>query len=141
MAENTQVESPAPPSETTSRPVAPPAPPPTSRASDYLRARPHARIFIIIAVIVVIVGGILAWRYFSSYESTDDAEVDGHLMPVSARISGYVAKVDVDDNQIVKAGDTLVEIDPRDFQVALDQARAAAADAQATADSANINIP
>ena len=141
MAENTQVESPAPPSETTSRPVAPPAPPPTSRASDYLRARPLARIFIIIAVIVVIVGGILAWRYFSSYESTDDAEVDGHLMPVSARISGYVSKVNIDDNQLVHAGDVMVEIDPRDYQVAVDQAAAAAADASATAQSQDIDVP
>src|ERR1700728_2567564 len=110
MAENTQVESPAPPSKTTSRPAAPPAPPRTSRASGYLRERPHARIFIIIAVIVVIVGGIFAWRYFSSYESTDDAEVDGHLMPVSARISGYVSKVNIDDNQLVHAGNVMVEI-------------------------------
>jgi membrane fusion protein, multidrug efflux system len=141
MADNTQVESPAPPSETTSRPAAPPTPPPTSRASDYLRERPRARIFIIIAVIAVIVGGIFAWRYFSSYESTDDAEVDGHLMPVSARISGYVSKVNIDDNQLVHAGDVMVEIDPRDYQVAVDQAAAAAADASATAQSQDINVP
>jgi membrane fusion protein, multidrug efflux system len=141
MAENTQVESPAPASETTSRPAAPPAPPPTSRASGYLRERPHARIFIIIAVIAVIVGGVFAWRYFSSYESTDDAEVDGHLMPVSARISGYVSKVNIDDNQLVHAGDVMVEIDPRDYQVAVDQAAAAAADASATAQSQDIDVP
>src|SRR5580698_9023649 len=141
MAENTQVEAPAPPSETTSRPATPPAPPPTSRASGYLRERPHARIFVVIAAIVLLVGGILAWRYFSSYESTDDAEVDGHLMPVSARISGYVSKVNIDDNQLVHAGDVMVEIDPRDYQVAVDQAAAAAADASATAESENINVP
>jgi membrane fusion protein (multidrug efflux system) len=141
MAENTQVEAPAPPSETTSRPATPPAPPPTSRASGYLRERPHARIFVVIAAIVLLVGGILAWRYFSSYESTDDAEVDGHLMPVSARISGYVSKVNIDDNQLVHAGDVMVEIDPRDYQVAVDQAAAAAADASATAQSQDINVP
>jgi membrane fusion protein (multidrug efflux system) len=141
MAENTQVESPAPPSETTSRPAAPPAPPPTSRASNYLRERPHARIFVIIAAVAAIVGGLFAWRYFSSYESTDDAEVDGHLMPVSARISGYVWKVNIDDNQLVHAGDVMIEIDPRDYQVAVDQAAAAAADASATAQSQDINVP
>jgi membrane fusion protein, multidrug efflux system len=142
MAENTQVESsPAPRSETTSRPETPPAPPATARASDYLRERPRTRMFLIIGVLVVVVGGIFAWRYFSSYESTDDAEVDGHLMPISARIGGYVAKVNVDDNQYVHAGDVLVEIDPRDYQVAVDQARAAFADAQATAQSADINVP
>jgi membrane fusion protein, multidrug efflux system len=142
MAENTQVEStPAPPSETTSRPATPPAPPATARASEYLRKRPRTRMFLIIGAIVVVIGGILAWRYFSSYESTDDAEVDGHLMPISARIGGYMAKVNVDDNQYVHAGDVLVEIDPRDYQVAVDQAQAAVADAQATAQSADINVP
>jgi membrane fusion protein (multidrug efflux system) len=143
MAENTQVEtSPAPPSETASRPENQPAqPPPTARASEYLRERPRTRMFLIIAAIVVIVGGFLAWRYFSSYESTDDAEVDGHLMPTSARIGGYVMKVNVDDNQYVHAGDVLVEIDPRDYQVAVDQAQASFADAQATAQSAGINVP
>lgn len=143
MAENTQVEaSPAPPSETSPRPENQPGqPPPTARASEYLRERPRTRIFLIIAVIVALVGGGLGWRYFSSYESTDDAEVDGHLMPISARIGGYVMKVNVDDNQYVHAGDVLVEIDPRDYQVAVDQAQAAFADAQATAQSAGINVP
>ena len=116
-------------------------PPPPSRASHFFRDRPGARIFVIIVFLALLVGGFLAWRYFSSYESTDDAEVDGHLMPVSARISGYVAKVDVVDNQFVKAGDVLVEIDPRDLQVAVDQARAAVADAQANAQSMNIDVP
>ena len=58
-----------------------------------------------------------AYRYFASYESTDDAQVDGHLMPLSARISGYIIKVNVDDNQYVKEGTVLAEIDPRDYQV------------------------
>jgi membrane fusion protein (multidrug efflux system) len=142
MAENTQVEAPAaPPSESTPRPAAPPQAPPTARASEYLRERPRTRMFLIVAAIVVLVGGFVAWRYFASYESTDDAEVDGHLMPVSARISGYVAKVDVNDNQYVHAGDVLVEIDPRDYQVAVDQAQAAMADARASALSADINVP
>jgi membrane fusion protein, multidrug efflux system len=142
MAENTQVEAPpAPPSETTSRPGAPAAPPPSSRASEYLRDRPHTRLFVIIAAIILLVGGFFAWRYFSSYESTDDAEVDGHLLPVSARISGYVLKVNIDDNQYVHAGDVMIEIDPRDYQVAVDQAQAALGDARATAHSADINVP
>ena len=95
----------------------------------------------IVAVLVLLVGGFFAWRYFSSYESTDDAQVDGHLMPVSARISGYVSKVNVGDNQYVQAGAILVEVDPRDYQVAVDQARADVADAQATAQSLNIDVP
>src|SRR5208282_84750 len=117
------------------------AEPPPSHASEFFRKRPGARMFLIGAILVLLVGGFFAWRYFSSYESTDDAEVDGHLMPISARISGYVAKVKVDDNQFVQAGDVLVEIDPRDYQVAVDQARAALADSQATAQSMNIDVP
>jgi membrane fusion protein (multidrug efflux system) len=97
--------------------------------------------FLAIAFVVLLVGSFLAYRYFSTYESTDDAEVDGHLMPLSARISGYILKVNVDDNQYVTAGTALAEIDPRDYQVALDQAKAQLADAQATAQASNINVP
>ena len=75
------------------------APPPPSRPSNYFRRRPRARLFLIVAIVIVLVGGFFAWRYFSSYESTDDAQVDGHLMAISARISGYISKVNVDDNQ------------------------------------------
>jgi membrane fusion protein, multidrug efflux system len=143
MAEKTEVEAPpAARAESQAAPEAQPAPaPPANRASEYLRERPQTRYFLIAAAIVLLVGGFFAWRYFSSYESTDDAEVDGHVMPVSARISGYVAKVNVDDNQYVPAGYVLVEIDPRDYQVAADQARASVADAQANAQSLNINVP
>jgi len=93
------------------------------------------------AVLVVLVGGFLLWRYFASYESTDDAQVDVHLYPVSARISGYVIKVNVNDNQYVEKGTVLVEIDPRDYQVAVDKARADVANAEATAQSLNITVP
>src|SRR5208282_5655475 len=116
-------------------------PPPRAGSRSFLRSNPRARMLLIGAIIVLLIGGIFAFRYFASYESTDDAEIDGHLMPLSARISGYVSKVNVDDNQYVQAGAVLVEIDPRDYQVALDQARAAAADAQATAQSEGINVP
>src|ERR1700751_854873 len=97
--------------------------PPPSRPSNYFRQRPRARMFLVVAILIVLVGGFFAWRYFPSYESTDDAQVDGHLMAVSARISGYISKVNVDDNQLVPKGYVLAEIDPRDYQVAVDQAR------------------
>ena len=61
-------------------------------------------ILVIVASWCYWLAAIFAYHYFSSYESTDDAEVDGHLMPISARISGYIIKVNVDDNQYVKAG-------------------------------------
>src|SRR6202167_1279062 len=143
MAQNTEVDArPTAPAENASATETAPAQPPAgARASDYLRERPRTRLFLIVAALVLLVGIFFAWRYFSSYESTDDAEVDGHVMPVSARISGYVSKVNVDDNQAVHAGDVLVESDPRDYQVAVDQARANVADAQATAQSVTINLP
>jgi membrane fusion protein (multidrug efflux system) len=106
-----------------------------------MRKRPRAGRYLIGAILLLLVGGYFAWRYFTSYESTDDAQVDGHLMPLSTRISGYVIKVNVDDNQYVQAGTVLAEIDPRDFQVAVDNARADLAAAQATAQSLNITVP
>jgi membrane fusion protein (multidrug efflux system) len=89
----------------------------------------------------VIVGGIFAWRYFTSYESTDDAQIDGHINSVSARISGHVIKLNVDDNQYVEKGTVLVEIDPADYQIAVAQAQADYADASAQASASDINVP
>src|SRR5260370_5017291 len=91
--------------------------------------------------LLVIAGGILLWRYFSSYESTDDAQVDVHLYPVSGRVSGYVIKVNVNDNEYVQQGTVLVEIDPKDYEVAVAKARADLANAEATAKSLNITVP
>jgi membrane fusion protein (multidrug efflux system) len=105
------------------------------------RFKSGRRLWIIGAVLVVLVGGFFLWRYFASYESTDDAQVDVHLYPVSARVSGYVVKVNADDNQWVDKGTVLVEIDPRDYQVAVDKAKADLANAQASAQSLNIAVP
>jgi len=93
------------------------------------------------AALVLLVVGFFLWRYLATYESTDDAQVDVHLYPVSARISGYVIAVNVGDNQYVEKGTVLVEIDPRDYQVAVDKAKADLASAEATARSLNINVP
>ena len=96
---------------------------------------------VIVAAVFLVILAVLLWRYFASYESTDDAQVDVHLYPVSARVYGYVLKVNVDDNQHVDAGTVLVEIDPKDYQVAVDKARADLANAEATAKSLNITVP
>jgi len=101
----------------------------------------RARLAVAIAALVLIAVGIVAWLYFSSYESTDDAYIDGHLSPVSARISGHVVKLNVVDNQYVEQGTVLVEIDPADYQVAVDQAQAQYADAHAQASASSINVP
>jgi membrane fusion protein (multidrug efflux system) len=125
-------ESPVDPSPLKDRNYTPPA-----------RQNPKGRrnIVILIVVLVVLVGSVFLWRYLSSYESTDDAQADVHLYPVSARISGYVVKVNVDDNQWVEKGTVLVEIDPKDYEVAVAQAQANLSNAEATAQSLNITVP
>ena len=107
----------------------------------YTRSKRRKTVLIGSAALVLIVGAVVLWRYFGSYESTDDAQVDVHLYPISARVSGYVMKVNVEDNQYVHKGDVVVEIDPRDYEVAAAQARASLASAEATAQSLNIAVP
>src|SRR5437868_3541049 len=102
---------------------------------------PGFRIAVLIALVVLLVVGFFAYRYFTSYESTDDAQVDGHINSVSARISGHVIKLNVQDNQYVSAGTVLVEVDPADYQLAYDKAKADYADARAAALAAGVNVP
>jgi membrane fusion protein, multidrug efflux system len=115
-----------------------------TKSAPHTYRSPNRRRKIVMAVVVVVlllIGGLFLWRYLSSYESTDDAQADVHLYPVSARISGYVINVNVDDNQWVEKGTVLVEIDPTDYQVAVAQAQANLESAEATAQSLNITIP
>src|SRR3954465_13814585 len=102
---------------------------------------PGFRIAIVIALVVLLVVGFFAYRYFTSYESTDDAQVDGHINSVSARISGHVIKLNVQDNQYVQAGTVLVEVDPADYQLAYERAKADFANAQAAATAAGVSVP
>lgn len=100
------------------------------------------RKFIVIGVIVLLVLGGLFFYWRSTFtEDTDDAQVDGDLYQVSARVSGQVVQVLVTDNQEVKAGDVIAVIDPRDYQVALEQAQAGLANAQASFQQATSNVP
>jgi membrane fusion protein, multidrug efflux system len=99
------------------------------------------RLVLLFAALVLAVGSVVVWRYLSSYESTDDAQVDAHLHPVSTRIRGHVIRVNVGDNEYVEKGTILVEIDPTDYEVAVDQAKADLATAEATAESVNIDVP
>ncbi|MGA3264350.1 MAG: HlyD family secretion protein [Terracidiphilus sp.] len=97
---------------------------------------------IIVAVIAVLALLALAIWWHSTYsENTDDAQVNGHLLQVSSRINGTVLKVYVDENQVVKQGDLIAELDPSDYQVAVENAEAALASAQANAAAANVNVP
>ncbi len=107
----------------------------------YLRVHPIVKWALLAVVLILAVAGYQLWGYYSVRESTDDAQIDGHINPISARVGGTVIAVNVDDNQYVEAGTVLVEIDPRDYQVALDRARADLASSEAVARAARTNIP
>jgi membrane fusion protein, multidrug efflux system len=122
---------------------------PTTRPADSLRRRSPRRgrktliraVVFLAALAALAAGSVYAWRYFSAYESTDDAQVDGHINAISARINGYVLDVPVEDERYVKAGDVLVRIDPKDYQVALANAQADLAAAEAALVSSRTDIP
>lgn len=98
--------------------------------------------FILLAVVVLAaIVAIPVYAYYSVRESTDDAQVDGHLVPISARISGTVQAVLVNDNQPVRAGQELVDLDPADYKVAETQAEAQLSTAQANATQSEVNLP
>jgi membrane fusion protein (multidrug efflux system) len=130
--ESTVDPSPVDPSPLTNRDYTPP-----------VRRNPRRRrnVVILAVSLVALVAAVFLWRYLSSYESTDDAQADVHLYPVSARVSGYVIRVNVDDNQWVEKGTVLVEIDPKDYEVSVAQAQANLANAEETAKSLNITVP
>jgi len=101
-----------------------------------------ARARLLIAVVVVLLIGAGVWyRLTRGRESTDDAQIDSHVTQVSARVAGTIVRVAVEDNQTVDAGAMLVGLDPRDYQVAVDRARAELADAEAAAQAAQTNVP
>ena len=90
--------------------------------------------------VVLTVAAVLIAHYYHR-ESTDDAQIDGHITPMASKVYGRVAQVLVEDNQPVKAGQVLVKIDPRDYQAALDQAKASLALAESEARSAGVDVP
>jgi len=94
-----------------------------------------------VLVVVAIIAAALYWWQSRKFESTDDAQVDGHIYPVSARVSGHIVKVNVEEGQFVKAGTVIVEIDDSDYKVAVERAQADYMDAQAGAEAANYNVP
>ena len=110
---------------------------PPSRLHRLLRSRPVQ----IALAIMTFLAALIFWWYSTLYESTDDAQIDGHLNQISCRISGSVLKVHFDDNQFVKAGALLVEIDPADYQLAYRRALAERAEALAQAAAARVAVP
>src|ERR1035441_9810872 len=105
------------------------------------RRSPVRMILLIVLVLALVAAGYFLWQYFGSYESTDDAQIDGHLNAVSARINGQVSEVLVENQQVVKKGDVLIRIDPRDFEIAMAKAEADLADAEATLEGSRTDVP
>ncbi|HEU5411925.1 MAG TPA: HlyD family secretion protein, partial [Candidatus Acidoferrales bacterium] len=102
---------------------------------------PRVRRGLLIFAIIVVVAGFFFWFHYRNHQSTDDAQVDGHLIPISSRVPGSVLEVLVHDNESVKKGQVLVKLDPRDYQAKLDNAQAKLAVAQSKVLSANVNVP
>ena len=120
------------------------APPPEQPDNEPIEppAKKSRRRFLIIGVVaILVVGAVLYWWHSTFYEDTDDAQVSGHLVQVSSRIAGPVIKVNVEENQNVPAGMVLAEIDPKDFQVAVEQDQAALESAEANLASARTGVP
>jgi membrane fusion protein (multidrug efflux system) len=105
------------------------------------RRKRTIRLIVLAVIVVALVVAIPVYAYYSVRESTDDAQIDGHVIPISARVSGNVLSVLINDNQQVKAGESLVKLDPADYQVAFDQARAQLATSEATTVESQENVP
>lgn len=105
--------------------------------------RGRGRAFVIFFTILLVLGlcGLFYWLHERQFESTDDAQIEAHLNPISSRIDGTITHVYVDNNQSVRAGDPLVELDPRDYQVAIDQALAQLAQARSMVIAQEPNLP
>ena len=104
--------------------------------------KPQSRKGIVIAVVILLVlAGVGFWWHSTYSESTDDAQINGHLIQISSRIAGQVSKVYIQENQFVHAGDPIADIDSRDLDVAVESAQAVLASADANAAAANVNVP
>ena len=115
--------------------------PDTDENTEPVQPQSRRRGIIIIVLALLVVVGLGIWWRSTFSEDTDDAQINGHLIQISSRIAGQVLKVDVDENQMVKAGDEIAQLDPRDFQVAVENAEAALASAEAAAAAAQVNVP
>jgi membrane fusion protein, multidrug efflux system len=117
--------------------AATPPPPPKRRR----KMGPVGWIVLLVVVAGAAIGGSMLLRYLDSYEDTDDAQIDGDIYAVTSRIAGTVKAVYVQDNQQVKAGQLLVELDPRDYDVSVEQAKASVNQSQTEVESARPNVP
>jgi membrane fusion protein, multidrug efflux system len=99
------------------------------------------RLGVFVLMLAALVAGVRVYRHYARLESTDDAQIDGYIYPVTSRVSGYVERVTVDENQYVQAGTVLVQLDARDYEVAIANAKATMANQQASSAASRINVP
>ena len=119
-----------------------PKEPAQRRAAHWASAHRLAILATLAGLVVLVIAGIfLWWRYLQSYESTDDAEIGGHIDQIGSRIPGTVVGVYVENSQAVKKGQVLVDLDPRDYQVSVEQSKANLRQAQANIESQSPNVP
>jgi membrane fusion protein (multidrug efflux system) len=105
------------------------------------RPKRGRKILLVVLGLALIAIAIPLYRHYIAWESTDDAQIDGYIYPVSSRVSGYITRVTVDDHQYVQAGTVLVQLDPKDYEVALANAKAALANDKASAAVQVTNVP
>jgi membrane fusion protein, multidrug efflux system len=105
------------------------------------RLKPRTRLALAGLGVLVLLALVGLYRHLAAWESTDDAQIDGYVYPVSSRVSGYVTRVMVDDNQYVEAGTVLVQLDAKDYEVAVANAKAALANSQANAAAQRTSVP
>ncbi|HXX24021.1 MAG TPA: HlyD family secretion protein [Terriglobia bacterium] len=127
--------------ETNQEPTASPQQGPERQGTTSRWAEPKFRRAFVGALAVLAILTTTLILYYYNRVSTDDAQVDGHIVPIASKIYGEIAEVRVDDNQAVKAGQVLVRIDPRDYQARVDQAKAALALAESQAQAAQVGVP
>jgi membrane fusion protein, multidrug efflux system len=112
---------------------------PEQKAPEAPKKSRRGLIFVVLGILII-AGGIFYWRSTFT-EDTDDAQINGHLIQISSRINGTVIKINVDENQYVTKGTVIAELDPADYQVAVENAEAAVASAKANAVAAKVNVP
>lgn len=111
------------------------------RTRSFTRRHPRAKWIVPLVLVVVAVVVYEVWSYYTVRESTDDAHIDGHIHPISARVGGTIIAVNVDENEYHDGGTVLVQIDPRDYEVALERAQADLLEAQAALDASQTSVP
>jgi membrane fusion protein (multidrug efflux system) len=113
----------------------------SAKAKGFFREHPKAKWALLFFLVVAVIVGIFLWRYYSTRESSDDAQLDAHINPVSTRVSGTVTAVMFEENDHVRQGQLLAQLDPKDYEIALQRAMAELKDAQASARAASTGVP